>query len=81
MLCALCRVPPPYVPWQVWVCLDEPTLPQVCLGDPGTPLLPPGGATPPPWSGQGRLPLACYGYNEATELFVYWGPNARLRLV
>ena len=25
--------------------------------------------------------LACYAYNEATEIFVYWGPNSLLRLV
>jgi hypothetical protein len=58
--------------------MDEPTLPQSCLGYP--PLLP-NNAIPLPLSEAGGRFLACYGYNEATELFVYWGPNSWLRLV
>ncbi len=64
---------------QVWVCLDEPTLPRTCLGEPLQPKLSSGG--PALSSRSGGRALACYGYNEATELFVYWGPNTRLQLV
>ena len=68
-------------PWQVWVCLDEPNLPQTCLSDSDpVPFLPSPPAQPPS-SGPGRRALACYVYNDATELFVYWGPNTRLKLV
>jgi hypothetical protein len=54
------------------VCLNETTIPESCGGQAAAS----GGASDPP-----RPALACYGYNEETKVFVYWGPNPRLRLV
>jgi hypothetical protein len=52
------------------MCLLEPSLPAACRGGAGV-----NGAAPP---GGG---LACYAYSEAAGRFVFWGPNALVRLV
>ena len=53
----------------MWACVLDPGLPAICRG---------GGVG---GGGGGAEGLACYVFDEAGGRFLYWGPNAILRLV
>jgi hypothetical protein len=58
----------------VWACVLNPRLPTGCGGGEGDA----GGGG---GGGGGALGAACYVFDEAAGRFLYWGPNAALRLV
>jgi len=72
---------------EVWVCLIEPSLAVSCGGGGGggnPRILEEGGNQTSAGNASkytGWSDLACYVYNEATGLFVFWGPNSVLELV